>query len=302
MRKRWLGALLLVGVISLAVCWVRTTNSQNNCSYGCQWLVKLTSSGQKSKMVIPSDRLNTNFLSQQKVNATEVVFTAEQELAIEKIITRYFRKNPKILLELEALLEQAKEQEQAEQLLRTEQKIPQCLNQLLDPKHLGSIKVRQEQDLVLVEFTQPLCAACKHSYSVIQKFLADKPQIQHILFYWPFLGGESIFWSKLILAAQWQNKATEVYDTIWQATLHDYQKEQVINRVKQIAGLDCKRLLKDQNHKLINEAIQRNFYLAKQLEFLGTPVVILVNRQNKKVQLIKNMSEQALKEGLDKVK
>ncbi len=298
MRKKICFLLILVLILASVVCLVNNYERCGAYCYGCRWVIRL-------KDFFKSKVVRANYSPKINDQDSKWIFTKEQELAIENIIKQYFRKNPKILLELEDLLQQAKVQEDVAQMLRTQQKIPKVLDNLLDSNNFGAVALGEDKDLVLIEFTQPLCPSCRNTFVLLHRFLAKNPRVQHIIFCWPFFGGKSVFLSKIILAAKWQNKVKEVYQAIWQETHDGYEEGQLLAKIKQISGLDCERLLKDQNRKVVLDAIKNNFHVAKQLEFLGTPTLILVNRKNRKFQLIANdlaSLEKELSNSLQKVK
>jgi len=196
-------------------------------------------------------------------------FSSDQKKAIEEIVRAYILKNPEIIREaVEAL--QAKEQQSAEE--RRVEALARLKDELaFDP---GSpVLGNPAGDVTVVEFFDYRCPYCKRTAPVIDQLVKDDGRIRRVMKEFPILGPESLFASRVALAAKAQGKYEQVHRLLI-AAKGALDQETVMKLAKE-AGLDMAQLKRDLSSAAIDEALKKNRDLAGQLEITGTPAFII---------------------------
>ncbi len=196
-------------------------------------------------------------------------FSPDQKKAIEEIVRAYILKNPEIIREaVEAL--QAKEQQSAEER-RIEALIRLKDELAFDP---GSpVLGNPTGDVTVVEFFDYRCPYCKRTAPVVDQLVKEDGRIRRVMKEFPILGPESLFASKVALAAKAQDKYEPMHRLLI-AAKGALDQETVMKLAKE-AGLDMARLKRDISDPAIDEALKKNRELAGQLEITGTPAFII---------------------------
>ncbi|MBL8689026.1 MAG: thioredoxin domain-containing protein [Rhodospirillaceae bacterium] len=196
-------------------------------------------------------------------------FSPDQKKAIEEIVRAYILKNPEIIREaVEAL--QAKEQQSAEE--RRVEALARLKDELaFDP---GSpVLGNPTGDVTVVEFFDYRCPYCKRTAPVIDQLVKEDGRIRRVMKEFPILGPESLFASRVALAAKAQDKYEPMHRLLI-AAKGALDQETVMKLAKE-AGLDMAQLKRDLNSAAIDEALKKNRDLAGQLEITGTPAFII---------------------------
>jgi protein-disulfide isomerase len=196
-------------------------------------------------------------------------FSPDQKKAIEEIVRAYLLKNPEIIREaVEAL--QAKEQQSAEE--RRVEALARLKDELaFDP---GSpVLGNPSGDVTVVEFFDYRCPYCKRTAPVIDQLVKEDGRIRRVMKEFPILGPESLFASRVALAARAQDKYEPMHRLLI-AAKGALDQETVMKLAKE-AGLDMAQLKRDLNSAAIDEALKKNRDLAGQLEITGTPAFII---------------------------
>lgn len=196
-------------------------------------------------------------------------FSPDQKKAIEEIVRAYVLKNPEIIREaVEAL--QAKEQQSAEE--RRVEALARLKDELaFDP---GSpVLGNPSGDVTVVEFFDYRCPYCKRTAPVIDQLVKEDGRIRRVMKEFPILGPESLFASRVALAARAQDKYEPMHRLLI-AAKGALDQETVMKLAKE-AGLDMAQLKRDLNSAAIDEALKKNRDLAGQLEITGTPAFII---------------------------
>ncbi len=201
--------------------------------------------------------------------AAAQTFSPDQKKAIEEMVRAYILKNPEIIREaVEAL--QAKEQQSAEE--RRVEALVRLKDELaFDP---GSpVLGNSAGDVTVVEFFDYRCPYCKRTAPVVDQLVKEDGRIRRVMKEFPILGPESLFASKVALAAKAQDKYEPMHRLLI-AAKGALDQETVLKLAKE-AGLDMARLKRDINDPAIDEALKKNRDLASQLEITGTPAFII---------------------------
>lgn len=196
-------------------------------------------------------------------------FSPDQKKAIEDLVRAYILKNPEIIREaVEAL--QAKEQQSAEE--RRSEALVRLKDELaFDPT--SPVLGNSTGDVTVVEFFDYRCPYCKRTAPVVDQLVKDDGRIRRVMKEFPILGPESLFASRVALAAKAQDK----YEPMHRALINAkgaLDQDTVMKLAKEV-GLDMPRLKRDLNDPAIDEALKKTRDLAGQLEITGTPAFII---------------------------
>ncbi len=187
--------------------------------------------------------------------------TPEQREMIEGVIRDFIRKNPDFVIEIY----------QAEQ---TRRNISAHKAELLDSP-TDQVGGNPSGDVTVVEFFDYRCPYCKQMEPGIAKLLKDDPKIRFVHKELPVLGPDSIFASKVALAAAKQGKY-EAFRAAMMTTRGSINQD-VILKVADRAGLDVTRIKADMADPEIDAIIQKNLRLAEALDINGTPAFVVGN-------------------------
>lgn len=196
-------------------------------------------------------------------------FSPDQKKAIEELVRAYILKNPEIIREaVEAL--QAKEQQSAEE--RRVEALIRLKDELAFDKD-SPVLGNPSGDVTVVEFFDYRCPYCKRTAPVVDQLVKDDGRIRRVMKEFPILGPESLFASRVALAAKAQDKY-EAMHRLLIAAKGALDQDTVMKFAKE-AGLDMAQLKRDLNSPAIDEALKKNRDLAGQLEITGTPAFII---------------------------
>jgi protein-disulfide isomerase len=195
-------------------------------------------------------------------------FSADQKQAIEEM-RAYILKNPEIIRDaVEAL--QAKEQQSAD--ARRSQAMTQLMDELQnDPT--SPVLGNPSGDVSIVEFFDYRCPYCKRTDPVVEQLVKEDGRIRRVMKEFPILGPESLYASRVALAARNQGK----YEPVQKALIGAkgaLDKETVLKIAKD-AGVDLERLKRDIHDPAIEQALKKNRDLAGALEITGTPAFVI---------------------------
>ena len=187
--------------------------------------------------------------------------TPEQREMIEGVIRDFIRKNPDFVIEIY-------QQEQ------TRKNIAAHKSELLDSP-TDQVGGNPSGDVTIVEFFDYRCPYCKQMEPGLAKLLKDDPKIRFVHKELPVLGPDSVYASKVALAAVKQGKY-EPFRAALMTTRGSIDQDAIL-KVADRVGLDVTRIKKDMADPAIEAIIQRNLRLAEALDINGTPAFVVGN-------------------------
>lgn len=230
--------------------------------------------------------LHNNVFAEEPVAKKPSIFTPEQTEEIKQIIRNYIIGNPQILIEAGKKLQEKEQQERDNQITQIKNNIPKYKKQIFDTKAAGrSVSGNPTGKIIVAEFTQHLCPHCRGTTMMLNKFLKNNPDVQLIVIYWPFFGGDSIYTAKAVLAAEKQGKGN-VLNEIFFASEIPVTKNKADELAKSVPSLDMQKFYNDIKDKKFDDGLKDNFNLARNLNLIGTPTLIFTNKDLTKFSLI----------------
>jgi protein-disulfide isomerase len=223
--------------------------------------------------------LSIVFLTTQSFAKT-TSFNDEQKRAIEQIVHNYLVKNPQVLVDMSQSLQKMHDQEMSNMQAVTKNLIGKYQRKILalNRPTIGNI----EGDVQLIEFFDYQCGHCKQMKSVIDELIKTDPNLKVMFIDWPIFGDDSTYAVKAVLAAQNQNEYIKLHNALLDQE-NPLSRDKILVTAKSI-GIDVKKL--EQDVSSVNDLLDANLRLAKELKLVATPAFIVINRNNKKYDFV----------------
>lgn len=185
-------------------------------------------------------------------------FNAQQQAEIRAMVRAYLVNNPDVLREaLNAL--QARVDAERRHKAETDSRD-------------FSIGAR-DAPVTIVEFFDYRCPYCKQVEPALEALLKEDRQLRIIYKELPILGKDSVYATRVALAARKQGKYDKFHAAMMAAK--GQIDERVILQVAANVGLDVERVKSDMQAAEIEDVIKRNYDLAQALDVHGTPAFII---------------------------
>jgi protein-disulfide isomerase len=195
--------------------------------------------------------------------------TADQKAGVEEVIRDYFLKHPELMVEVLRAAEAKFRQEKMEDA----RQVIAANRDALVADATAPVGGNPEGDVTIVEFFDYRCPYCKQIEPVLEALVNEDRKIRIVYKELPVLGAESVYASRMALAALKQGK----YDSFHRALMATKGQitQDVILKVAATAGIDVAKATAEMTAPDIQEIIKRNYALAEALEIKGTPVFII---------------------------
>ena len=200
-------------------------------------------------------------------NAAE--FTDAQKGEIGTIVRDYLLKNPEVLQEVSAQLQQKQAAQQEKHAGDAIKQNASDIFRSTTDHSAGNVK----GDVTVVEFFDYNCPYCKRSYPTINSLIQGDNKVRVVMKEFPILGAGSVFASRAAIAAIQQGKYWPLHEALM-AVQGKVDEARVMTIAKQV-GLDTDRLTKDMKSESVTAAINKNNELAQKLGINGTPAFII---------------------------
>ena len=195
--------------------------------------------------------------------------TPAQKEAVERVVHDYILAHPEVMVEA-IRSAQAKAKEKKEESAK--QAITERRGELLSDA-TAPVAGNPHGDVTIVEFFDYRCPYCKQVEPHLEALLKEDPKLRIVYKEFPVLGPESLFASRMALAARKQEKYAPFHDAMMAAK--GKITEETILDVARSVGIDVARAKTDMAGAEIQEIIKRNYALADALDIQGTPAFIV---------------------------
>ena len=195
--------------------------------------------------------------------------THEQKDEVEKIVHDYLMSHPDFMVEV---LRSAEAHFKAQKTADGKQAIAKKRDELLHDMTSG-VAGNPDGDVTLVEFFDYRCPYCKQVEPALEAMIKDDPKLRIVYKEYPVLGAESMYASKMALAARKQGKYGAFHDAMMAAK--GQINDQVVLDVAKSAGVDVARAKVDMDAPDIQDIVKRNYALAEALDIQGTPAFVI---------------------------
>jgi protein-disulfide isomerase len=199
-------------------------------------------------------------------------FSAAQKAEIESIVKSYLLKNPEILRDTAAALDEREKQAEA---ASRKQIIGDPASPLFDVSNQAVIG-NPNGAITLVEFFDYNCGYCKRALGDLARLMKDNPDLRVVLRDLPILAPGSVDAAKVANAATNQFKGEKFWE-FHQKLLGSHApvgKAEALAAAKD-AGADMDKLTKDSEQPSVQAAVDQSTDLAKNLAISGTPSYVI---------------------------
>lgn len=214
------------------------------------------------------------------VFAQSTSFNPQQVQDIRKIVHDYLVQNPEVLIEVSQVLQERETAKQQQAALKA---IGENKDLLFKDKGSPTIGAA-DGNPVIVEFFDYQCGHCKEMQPVIDALFKQNKNLKVILKELPIFGNDSQYAAQAALAAAKQGKYAVFHQALFKAP-NPLTKDKIMQLAKSI-GLDTKKLSSDMNSPEIKKQIRDNFQLAQKLKLVGTPAMVIANKDLTKFEFV----------------
>lgn len=214
--------------------------------------------------------------------APAVGFSADQKAQIEQIVHDYLVTKPEVLIEASKALQ---EKQMAEVSSKAKVAITKNVTSLFnaaDAPKFGNA----DGDVTIVEFLDYQCGHCKQMSPVLSELLKADPKVQVVIRGLPIFGDASKTATKAVIAStkQGNDKFVKFNEALLSST--EALNEKSIFAMAKKVGLDTTKLKKDMAAKSVEDQVNENFRLAREIGLMGTPAFILGNKNLSKTEFV----------------
>lgn len=190
---------------------------------------------------------------------------------IESVVHDYLVQKPEVVVEaLQAM--QRKQMEQAEQTIKSTQKIVGKYATPLFQQNMDPMTGNKDAKVTVTEFFDYQCGHCIEMAPVIES-IKTNPSIRIVFKEFPIRGPISEYAARAALAANMQGKYYELHHAML-TTKAPLTQDGILAMAKD-AGLDVEKLKTDMNSKSVDEQLKNNMKLAQDLKLFGTPAFFI---------------------------
>lgn len=138
----------------------------------------------------------------------------------------------------------------------------------------GAVLGNPRGTVTLVEFSDYGCTFCRHSVSDVKRLIAANPDLRVVVREWPIFEGSEAA-ARMALVAAKQGKFAAFHDAMFAG---GPPSAATISAAAKKAGVDMDAARTAGMGQDVTYELQKNYQLARQLQFQGTPAWVVGNR------------------------
>lgn len=202
------------------------------------------------------------------MKATAAEFSAEQRAEIIGIVRDALKQDPSILRDAITALQ---DEEDARKTAASQAALANAHDRLVTPA--DPVAGNPKGDVTIVEFFDTRCPYCRRMDPVMEQFLAQDRNVRLVYKDLPILGPASTLGSKALLAAQKQDGYEKLREAVMK--LPPDTTQAMIQKEAEHLGLNWPRLLRDMQDPAVQQRLDANLKLARDLGIQGTPALVI---------------------------
>ena len=188
---------------------------------------------------------------------------------LDKNLKEFIQNNPKFIIDV--LRKYQDEQNKIEQEKISQQNNSNIINLNLFDNSM--IVGNKNATKIIYEFVDYNCGYCLKFHQQVQSVLNEDQNTKLIIMQMPILGESSITFSKIAVAASFQNKFEEVHNYLYSSD----RKSKMADILGDLflMNIDIAQLEKDMNSKEVSKVILSHEQFVNDFKFNGTPAIII---------------------------
>jgi protein-disulfide isomerase len=197
--------------------------------------------------------------------------TDQEKQRFDALVRQYILDHPEVVIEsLQAYQARQRAEEQKES-----QAALMSLKDELESDPSTPVAGNAQGDVTIVEFFDYRCGYCKKVFPSIQEMIKTDGNIRYVFKEFPVLGPDSVTASRASLAV-WNLQPDKYFP--FHTALLEARGNLTEKRILQIAeqvGLDPAQVREGMDDPKVEETLQKNFALGRQIKVNGTPAFII---------------------------
>ena len=188
---------------------------------------------------------------------------------LDKNLKEFIQNNPKFIIDV--LRKYQDEQNKIEQEKISQQNNSNIINLNLFDNSM--IVGNKNATKIIYEFVDYNCGYCLKFHQQVQSVLNEDQNTKLIIMQMPILGESSITFSKIAVAASFQNKFEEVHNYLYSSD----RKSKMADILGDLflMNIDIAQLEKDMNSEEVSKVILSHEQFVNDFKFNGTPAIII---------------------------
>jgi len=188
---------------------------------------------------------------------------------LDKNLKEFIQNNPKFIIDV--LRKYQDEQNKIEQEKISQQNNSNIINLNLFDNSM--IVGNKNATKIIYEFVDYNCGYCLKFHQQVQSVLNEDQNTKLIIMQMPILGESSITFSKIAVAASFQNKFEEVHSYLYSSD----RKSKMADILGDLflMNIDIAQLEKDMNSEEVSKVILSHEQFVNDFKFNGTPAIII---------------------------
>jgi protein-disulfide isomerase len=188
---------------------------------------------------------------------------------LDKNLKEFIQNNPKFIIDV--LRKYQDEQNKIEQEKISQQNNSNIIN--LNLFENSMIVGNKNATKIIYEFVDYNCGYCLKFHQQVQSVLNEDQNTKLIIMQMPILGESSITFSKIAVAASFQNKFEEVHNYLYSSD----RKSKMADILGDLflMNIDIAQLEKDMNSEEVSKVILSHEQFVNDFKFNGTPAIII---------------------------
>ena len=206
-----------------------------------------------------------DFQSKTKIDLSNYLEVSE----LDKNIKDFIQNNPEFILDV--LRDHQNKQKKLQQEKTSQQNNSNIINLNLfeNPMIVGNKNATK----IIYEFVDYNCGYCLKFHQQVLSVLNEYQDTKLVIMQMPILGESSISFSKIAVAASFQNKFEEVHNYLYSSDRKSKMAD--ILGVLFLLNIDIVQLQKDINSEEVSKVILSHEQFVNEFQFNGTPAIII---------------------------
>ena len=233
------------------------------------------------------NKINETDNSQEKV---EIDLTNYLEIGnLDNSIKDFIQNNPDFILDVLRKYQDEQNKIEQEKINQQNNSNITSLNLFDNPMIIGDVNASK----IIFEFVDYNCGYCLKFHEQVLSVLNEDQNTKLVIMQMPILGESSISFSKMVIAASFQNKFEEVHNYLYSSN----RKSKMADILGDLflMNIDIVQLEQDMNSEKVSDVILSHEQFVNKFKFNGTPAIIIGDtiipgyiEKNKIIEILEN--------------